>query len=486
MKKVTIIGAGLSGTLMALFLARRGLDVEIYEARDDPRVTATLDGKSINLTIAARGMDALRRVGLDEQAAGLCTLLRGRAVHHPDGRVQHVPYGIRPDEALWSVSRLELARFLCRAAAEEPRIRLAFNQRFAGLDKRTADVTLQDTRNGDQRVVSSDLVVGADGAYSAVRRAMQHGECVDYFEHYVPWRYKELTISGPSGGLPGLDRHSLHVWPRGDFMMFALPNRNGSLNGVCVLPGRHDDGVDYLDLLDSPRTVRDFFNEHFPDAVPYMPTLAGEFFSHPASCFATIRTSMWYYQDRVVLIGDACHSVIPFYGQGMNAAFEDCVVLDQAIAQHWKDPGAALREYQMLRKENTDTLASLSIANFDELRDTAHASQIAARRQVKLAMNRVLGDGYRPLYTLVSHTTVPYAECIRQARSTELVARILVPYAWARASSLSRRFASRLAGRDAEQPPPVVAPAAEANGHQLNGSRAASQAVIVTSDAGAA
>ncbi len=485
MKKVTIIGAGLAGTLLALYLARRGLDVEVYDARDDPRVAEALDGKSINLTIAARGMDALRRVGLDEEVTGLCTLLRGRAVHHLDGRIQHVPYGIKSGEALWSVSRIELARFLCRAAAEEPLIRLQFNQRCVGLDKRTADITLQDTRTGVQRVVSSDLVVGADGAYSTVRRAMQRGECVDYFEHYVPWRYKELTISGPSGGLPGLDCHALHVWPRGDFMMFALPNRNGSLNGVCVLPGRRDDGIDYLGLLDSPGAVRNFFNEHFPDAVPYMPTLAGEFFRHPASCFATIRTSMWYYQDRVVLIGDACHSVIPFYGQGMNAAFEDCVALDQAIAQHWKDTGAALRDYQLSRKENTDTLACLSIANFDELRDTAHASQIAARRQVKLAMNRVLGDGFRPLYTLVSHTTVPYAECIRQARRTELVARILVPYAWARASSVTHQLAARLAGRGTEQPLEAVVPAAEVNGHPLNGSRVASQATI-TSNAGAA
>lgn len=485
MMKVTIVGAGLAGTLMALFLARRGLDVEIYDARDDPRVAQALEGKSINLTISARGMDALRRIGLDEQVTGLCTRLRGRAVHHLDGRIEHVPYGIKADEALWSVSRIELARFLCQAVATEPRVRLHFNQYCVGLDKQTAEITLQDTRTGAQRRVSSDLVVGADGAHSAVRRAMQHGECVDYYEHYVPWRYKELTIRGPSGGLPGLDGHALHVWPRGDFMMFALPNRNGSLNGVCVLPGRND-GVDYLDLLDSPHAVRDFFNEHFPDVVPYMPTLAGEFFSNPASCFATIRTSMWYYQDRVVLIGDACHSVIPFYGQGMNAAFEDCVVLDQAIARHWKDPGAALRDYQMARKENTDTLASLSIANFDELRDTAHASQIAARRRVKLAMNRVLGDGFRPLYTLVSHTTVPYAECIQQARRTELVARILVPYAWARASSATRQFATRLAGRcdvgrDTVPPPTLVAPPAEANGHRPDDAREA-----ITSDAGAA
>lgn len=429
MSRVTIVGGGLSGPMLAIFLARRGFEVDVYEARSDPREDDVFQGKSINLTIAERGMDALRRVGLDDAVmTNFCTPLRGRAVHHLNRPVQFIEYGIRDSELLWAVSRAELTRFLCQVAEDEPRVRLHFNQRCVELDKRVPEVTVRDTVTGEHRVVSSELVVGADGVHSEVRRFLQHGEFADFSEYYVPWRYKELGISGPTASLPGLDRNYLHIWPRGRFMMFALPNRTEGFNGVCVLP---EQGADSIHHLGSPEAVGEFFARNFPDVVPYMPALADEFTSRPPSAFATIRTSRWHYQDKVVLIGDACHGVIPFYGQGMNAAFEDCVVLDQSIARDWHNRSAALRNYKTARKVNTDALAELSISNFEELRDSMREPHRAARKRVGLALNRVLGERFRPLHALVSHTTIPYSECVNRARRAERVATVLGVDAWA-------------------------------------------------------
>jgi kynurenine 3-monooxygenase len=450
MSKAIIVGAGLSGPMLALFLARRGFDVHVYEARDDPRGDSAFEGKSISLTISRRGLDALHRVGLDAAVrSGLCIPLRGRAVHVEGRPVQYIGYGIHSQELLWAVSRVDLTKFLCRAAADEPRVSLHFNQRCVSLDKETGEVTFRDTATGDVHTVAADLVVGADGVHSAVRRFIQHGEFADFSEHYVPWRYKELTIRGDSAALSGMNKHFLHVWPRGQFMMFALPNRNGTFNGVCVLPER---GPDSMQQLDSPDAVRDFFRRHFSDVVPRMPDLTEEYFKRPASAFATVRTSLWHHRDKVVLVGDACHTVVPFYGQGMNAAFEDCVVLDTALARNWHNWEAALRTYRDARKRNTDVLADLSIANFDELRDASRLPHFVARKQFYLAMNRTLGENFRPLHALVSHTTVPYAECVEQAQRAERLAKAMGVGAWAWAWTAVSGRATRLKNQ-LSQPP---------------------------------
>lgn len=422
-RRVTIVGAGLSGSLMAIFLARRGCEVDVYEARGDLRREAVVGGRSINLTISTRGLEVMRRVGLRDRVIGdLCTTLHSRGIHDRAGATTYMPYGVRPHEVLHSVSRAELTGFLLDAAETEPGVRLHFNQRCVALEKATATVTFLDERTGEQQDVVADLVVGADGVQSAIRCEMQRGEFVDFSQHYVPWRYKELTIDTGAAGQEALDRHSLHVWPRGDFMMFALPNRSSRLNGVCVLPTH---GSNSVEELKTPEEVRAFFEANFPDVVPLMPRLVEEFLERPASGFSTIRTSCWHHKGTVVLIGDACHGVIPFYGQGMNAAFEDCVVLDECLAEHWRDWPSALKEYQCRRRVHTDVLADLSIANFAELRDTALRPSLAARKQVSRIAHRVLGDRAAPLYSLVSHSTTPYADCVRIASGRDHLARLL-------------------------------------------------------------
>src|SRR5215470_2946860 len=420
-RKVTIVGAGPSGLLMAVFLARRGCSVDVYEANADLRYESARSGRSINLTIAARGLDALRRLGLVEPVLDeLCTVLHSRVVHDRTGTPKQVPYGVRPHEVLHAVSRVELTKFLLDAAETEPGVRLHFQHRCVELDKATATVILADQRTSQEVTVSADLVIGADGVHSTIRREMQRGEFVDFSQQYVPWRYRELTI--PAGEGAALAQNALHVWPRGHFMMFALPNQDRSFNAVCVLPL---DGPTGFSGLTTAEQVITFFETHFPDAVALMPQLVEEFFERPASGFSTIRTSSWHHQDTVVLIGDACHAVIPFYGQGMNAAFEDCVVLDQCLARHWRRWGRGLQEYEQRRRVNTDALAELSIANFTELRDTVLRPSLAARKTVSRLAHRVFGDRAAPLYSLVSHSTVPYADCIRLARARDRVSRLL-------------------------------------------------------------
>jgi kynurenine 3-monooxygenase len=421
-RKATIVGGGLSGALFAIYLARRGCEVDVYDARGDIRHEPPDPIRSVNLTIAARGLDGLRRVGLDQQAIDkLCTVLRYRVIHDSDGPVRRMSYGVQDHEVLYSVSRTHLTQFLLDVAAAEPGVRLHFHHRLVDLDKTTATATFFDG-TGAIKVVRADVVVGADGAGSAVRRHMQSGLCADFSREYVPYRYKPLSIDAGNGDDAGLDPHGLHLWPRGDFMLFALPNQDYTLNGVCVLPAH---GPNSFDSLRTPEAVESFFGEHFADAMPYMPRLVDEFLGRPASGFSTIRTSTWHYRDKVVLIGDACHGVIPFYGQGMNAAFEDCVVLDQCLAAHWRDWQKAFAEYERRRRVNTDTLAELSLANFTELRDSVRRPSLAARSKMSLAAYRALGDRAAPLYSLVSHSTTPYSECVRIARHRQRVARML-------------------------------------------------------------
>ncbi len=416
-RTVIVVGGGLAGPLASLFLARRGYTVELFERRGDPRREAVEGGRSINLTLAERGLHALRRLGLEEEVVRtLCTPLRGRAVHRPAGTAV-MPYGRLEHEVLYAVSRAELTRYLLGVAAAEQGVRLHFHQQCDELDRDTAAATFLDVRTGERRRWRAGFVVGADGVYSAVRRQMQASRYVDFAQYYVPWRYKELTIAAGSG----FDRNALHVWPRGERMMFAIPNRDGSFNGVCVLP---EDGPDSFATLHTPDAVRAFFERDFADAVPHLPDLEAEFLGRPEAAFPTVKTSAWRHRDRVVLIGDACHGVIPFYGQGMNAAFEDCVILDEHLARY-PDREAAFEAYERTRRPDTDALADLCVQNFTELRDTVQRPRVAAAKQVALLANRVLGDRAMPLYTMVSHSTIPYADCVRRARRQERVARLL-------------------------------------------------------------
>jgi kynurenine 3-monooxygenase len=461
--KITIVGAGLGGSILGIYLARRGYEVHLFELRSDLRREPVEVGRSIKLTLAERGLAALRELGLEEEVKSTITVpLRGRAVHSGNGSIVYQPYGKNDQEVIHSFSRNDLNGILLNAAEKQPNLRIHFNQRCIGLDKETATAIFHNTKTGEETRFTSNLVVGADGAYSIVRQIMQRRERADYRQDYLPWGYKEITIRGTAPGLPPMDRHALHIWPCGDHLLFALPNFDGSLCGVCVLPF----GGSYsFDALKTDQKILDLFSTHFADALPYMPNALKEFRTRPISEFITVRTSCWNYKDKVLLIGDAAHSVVPFYGQGMNAAFEDATILNRLLDQYGnKNWQGMFHEFMSLRKPNTDILAELSIQNFDELRDTVRRPIVTARKRTSIFLNGLFRQHSVPLYTMISHSTLPYSECVERHRRQERIARWLgldlvlgaVALHVKVKTALANRRAARLV-QDRLAAPPVVA-----------------------------
>jgi kynurenine 3-monooxygenase len=453
--KITIVGAGMSGPLLAIYLARRGFEVDVYERRGDLRREHVDAGKSIKLTLAERGLHALREVGLEDEVKRTCCIpLRGRAVHSGNGPVAFIPYGKDDREVIYSFSRTDLNRVLLDHADTWPNIRIHFHKKLLEIDKETASAVFRDDRTGAVERVEAGFIVGADGAFSTVRQQMQRGERADFRQDFLPWGYKELSIVAAPDGTHQMEKHALHIWPCGDHMLFALPNMDGSFNGVCTLPFEGEHG---FNAIRSDEDVLALFRTYFGDALPFMPNLLQEFATRRVSEFLTIRTSRWHHKGKVVLVGDAVHTVVPFYGQGMNAAFEDCSILNQCIDRHAAgDWEAVFTEYQALRKCHTDVLAELSVSNFHELRDTVRRPIVAARKRTSIFLNRLLGQHSIPLYTMVSHSNMPYADCVARAHRQDWIARFLGLDLVVGAVALGVRLRAALARRRARKatPPP--------------------------------
>lgn len=411
--KFIVVGAGLGGALMAIYLGRAGYEVAVYERRDDPRSGSQDHGRSINLAISTRGIESLREVGLADEVLKTAIPMQGRMMHSPRGELAFQPYGIKPGHVINSVSRAVLNVALLNAAEANPNVRIAFGQRCAGVDLETATVSLADIRTGAVSVACGDVLVGADGAFSSVRAQMLRLDRFDYQQAYLGHGYRELTIPPGAGGRFALPRHALHIWPRGGSMMIALPNADGSFTCTIFWPL---EGPGSFAELKSDEDVCRFFAEVYPDATALMPTLASDYFRHPTGTLVTIRSSPWYYRDRVVLLGDACHAVVPFYGQGANAAFEDCAVLSEALGRHAPDREAAFADYESRRKQHTDALADLSLANFVEMRDHTASRAFLLTRWLEQELHRLFPSRFIPLYTLVTFTRTPYAEAVARAR----------------------------------------------------------------------
>jgi kynurenine 3-monooxygenase len=409
---ILISGAGLGGSLMAVYLARAGHDVRVYERRDDPRAEAGDRGRSINLAISTRGVHALSQVGLAEEVLSTAVPMRGRMIHDPSGRTRFQPYGTRKDQVINSVSRLGLNIALLDAAEREPNVQLVFGQRTVDADLDKAQIVLQDTATLARSTAEGDRIVGADGAFSAVRSRMERLDRFDYQQSYLEHGYKELTIpAGPDGKFP-MEPNALHIWPRGGYMMIALPNADGSFTCTLFWPF---EGENSFAALEDGEAVLAHFQRNFPDAVPLMPALREEYFANPVCSLVTVRTRPWHYRDRVVLLGDACHAVVPFYGQGANAAFEDCVVLDECVRRHAPDWGAAFSDYDRQRRVHVNTLADLAIGNFVEMRDHVSSRAFLIKKQCEKLLHRAFPAWFVPLYTMVTFSRTPYKEATARA-----------------------------------------------------------------------
>jgi kynurenine 3-monooxygenase len=409
--KFVLIGSGLAGGLLAAYFGRRGYEVELYERRADPREGNIVGGRSINLALSTRGIHALRQLGIADEVLQHAIPMPGRMIHDKSGELHFSPYDRDPLKHINSIGRAALNATVIEAALRHPNVRVFFNHRCTEVDLESTTAHLIDS---SERVATGDAIIGVDGAFSAVRQSMQKQIAkFQYNESYLAHGYKELTIPPAADGSWRMEKNALHIWPRKSFMMIALPNPDGSF--TCTLFWEFK-GPRSFETTTSDDEVRRFFEEEFPDAVPIMPALLEEFRENPTGSLVTIRCAPWFYKDKVALVGDAAHAVVPFYGQGMNAAFEDCVVLDECLAAFSNNREQAFAEYFHRRKENADALADLAVQNFIEMRDKTASRTFRAKKKLDHWLEAALPGIYLPLYTMVTFTRIPYAVAAKRAR----------------------------------------------------------------------
>src|SRR6476469_1418121 len=410
--KFVLIGSGLAGGLLAAYLGRRGHEVDLYERRADPREGNIVGGRSINLAISTRGIHALEQIGIAEEASQHAIPMRGRMIHDRSGELHFSPYDVDPKKCINSIGRAALNTTVIEAAQRYSNVRVHFNHKCTGVDIDSALAHLE-TENGAV-TARGDAVIGVDGAFSAVRNSMQIEMAkFEYDESYLAHGYKELTIPPAPDGSWRMEKNALHIWPRKSFMMIALPNPDGSF--TCTLFWEFK-GPRSFETTTSDDDLRRFFDEEFPDAVPLMPTLLEDFRENPTGSLVTIRCAPWFYKDKIALVGDAAHAVVPFYGHGMNAAFEDCVVLDECLAAFPDNRERAFTDYYRRRKENTEALANLAVQNFIEMRDKTASKAFRAKKKLDHLLEGLLPGIYLPLYTMVTFTRIPYAKAARRAQ----------------------------------------------------------------------
>jgi len=407
--RLTIAGAGLAGSLAALLLARRGWNVTVVEQRPDPRKTEAAAGRSINLALAERGLAALAAAGLEDAVRPLLIPMRGRLTHARDGTSEFLPYGQRPDEVIHSVSRAGLNRLLIDAAEQAGGVRFRFERTVCGFDP---DLGTLAVRHPDERefVFPCPPVIGADGAGSAMRRLMQAYGAVSVREDILDHAYKELTIPPADDGSHRLEREALHIWPRGGYMLIALPNLDGSFTVTLFLAREGDPG---FATLTTRRAVKNFFRKEFPDALDLLPDLADEFFDNPTGMLGTVYADPWHAGGRGLLIGDAAHAIVPFHGQGMNAAFEDCRLLAEALAPG-ADAADVFQEFSRARKPDADAIARMALENYVEMRDTVRDPGFALRKALGFELERACPGRFVPRYSMVMFHHVPYREAERR------------------------------------------------------------------------
>jgi kynurenine 3-monooxygenase len=430
---VTVVGAGLAGSVLAAQLGQRGIEVDVYERRPDLRVTGAERGRSINLALSARGLAAITQLGLRQEVLARALPMRGRTVHPVRGDTAYQSYSAEGTRAINSISRSELNAILLDCAEKSPGVGIHFEHRVTGVDPEKGELTLA-TPEGIRKATSK-VILASDGAYSAVRASLQFREGFSYSQDFLDHGYKELTIAAGPDGRHQLDACSLHIWPRGDSMMIALPNLDGSFTCTLFWPKSGPGG---LDSLRTPTEIISFFEQNYPDAVPLMPDLVEDFRANPLGSLVTVRCRPWV-SGRVALVGDAAHAIVPFYGQGANAAMEDCVELVRCFDEAGGWP-ATLAEYQKRRKPNTDAIADYALQNFVEMRDSVGSSVFRARTALRHALERASGGRYTSRYELVSFSTVPYADIApRLQRQDRVLAGVLAGVGVVLLSVLSRR-----------------------------------------------
>lgn len=410
-KEIIIIGAGLVGSLLSIYLSKRGYRVSIYERRSDMRKNSLSAGRSINLALSDRGIKALAEVGILEDIRKISIPMHGRQLHHVDGTEAYQAYG-KEGQYINAVSRGELNRKLMDLA-EAHNVKIFFQHRCDNINWKTNEISFSNLETNETVTTKQDLIFGSDGAFSAARMAhqLQHDR-FQYQQYYIDFGYKELTIpAGPNGSFL-LEKNALHIWPRGNYMLIALPNLDGSFTCTLFFPF---EGEPSFASLNSKEKVRRFFNETFANAAALMPELEEEYFTNATSSLVTVKCFPWIRNDQFALIGDAAHAIVPFFGQGMNCGFEDCSVLNSLMEKYGEDWSSILQEYQLLRKPDGDAIADLAINNFVEMRDKVADPVFILQKKIEAAFSAKHPDKWTPAYSLVTFSPeVRYSEALRR------------------------------------------------------------------------
>ena len=404
-KNITIVGAGLVGSLAALYLTKRGHKVTIFERRKDLRSEIITAGKSINLALSKRGWTALEKVGMHKQVMDIAIAMDKRIMHHEKGNLTQQPYG-NEGEAIYSVSRAEL-NVLMMEMAEQNGATLHFDEKCVDANLEEAIATFQNANTSIKQTISADVLIGADGAFSAVRKQMVQQHCHEYSYNEIEHDYKELLIPAGENGTHLLDKSALHIWPRGEFMLIALANLDGSFTCTLFAP---KNGENSFEGLNTKEEVENYFARTFPDFTDLVPNLYEQWNMNPTSSLGIVRTYPWHISDSSLLIGDAAHATVPFYGQGMNAGFEDCRILDELLDKHEGDLKSCFAEYSKSRKPNGDGVQDLSMHNFIVMRDKTADPNFLLQKEIEKKFANLYPDKWTPLYSMVSFTNTPYSE----------------------------------------------------------------------------
>lgn len=419
-EQILIVGAGLCGSLLALRLAQRGYAISLVEKRPDLRKTDISAGRSINLALSDRGIRGLRLAGLEEKIQKLCIPMHGRMIHDKNENTFLSPYSGLKKEYINSISRGDLNALLLDEAEKLSNVNIRFNQECIALDLDKPEATFKDFISKEEQKLSADVIIGTDGAGSVVRQSMMHDQdfLFSFSQDYLQHGYKELSFKPAKDGGYQVEKNALHIWPRGENMLIALPNLDGSFTVTLFLS--YKDGLHNFENLSTKEEIEAYFKEQYPDAYKLMPHLAQEFAENPVGPLGTVKCSPWTKNGKTLLMGDAAHAIVPFYGQGMNASFEDVAVLDEILDKKYSTWEKVFKAYEKARKEDTDAIADLAIDNFEEMKAHTAAPVFQEKRKLETAFEQEYPEQYASKYRLVTfREDIGYAEALKIGRAQD-------------------------------------------------------------------
>lgn len=407
-EKITLVGGGLVGSLLALILAKKGYQVDVYESRSDMRKIDISAGRSINLALANRGIKPLQALGLMDELSKMVIPMNGRMVHIEGEKANFQPYGQSSHEVIYSISRGQLNSFLMNKAEATGKVTFCFNHKVSDINFETMQFTAE--HNGNKTRLSFTRLIGTDGANSPVRHAILANNAQQNSEEVLNHSYKELAILADEGDNFKLEKNALHIWPRGDFMLIALPNLDGSFTVTLFMPNK---GITSFDSITTDQEINQFFTQHFASVMPMLDNLITSYQQNPTGRLATIKCAPWHYQNKALIIGDAAHAIVPFHGQGMNCGFEDC----NAIADLIPDAGASdinwhnlFVQVQQQRKTNADAIADMALENYVEMRDSVRQHEFLLQKQFAFKIQQLFPERFTPRYAMVMFEHRPYNE----------------------------------------------------------------------------